>query len=76
MRQHAKSPVAFGTLLSAIFGVWDILVTAVDPLAEDTPVALLMFYVLMFTAWGLAGFAATRRGGVGEWLMPPRPAGQ
>ena len=59
----AKSPVVLGTLLGAIFGVWDILVTAVDPLANDTPAALLMFYGPMFTAWGLAGFAATWRSG-------------
>ena len=59
----AKSPVVLGTLLGAIFGVWDILVTAVGPLANDTPAALLMFYGPMFTAWGLTGFAATWRSG-------------
>ena len=63
MRQLAKSPIALGALLGAVFGAWDILVTAVDPLADDTPTALLMFYGPMFTTWGLAGFASTRRSG-------------
>jgi hypothetical protein len=63
MRQLANSPIALGALLGAIFGAWDILVTAVDPLADDTPAALFIFYGPMFTAWGLAGFAAARRSG-------------
>jgi len=63
MRQLANSPIALGALLGAIFGAWDILVTAVDPLADDTPAALLIFYGPMFTTWGLAGFASTRRSG-------------
>jgi hypothetical protein len=63
MRQLEKSPIALGALLGAVFGALDILVTVVDPLAEDTPVALLTFYGPMFTTWGLAAFASTRRSG-------------
>jgi len=56
-----SSPAWGHTIL--VINFWDILVTAVDPLANDTPAALLMFYGPMFTAWGLTGFAATWRSG-------------
>jgi hypothetical protein len=50
-------------LVGAGFGLWNLIVTWLDPLAEDTPVALLIFYGPMFAIWGLAGFAASRRTG-------------
>src|SRR5262249_61141881 len=50
-------------LLGAGFGLWNLIVTGLDPLAEDSPVALLVFYGPMFTVWGLAGFGASRRTG-------------
>jgi hypothetical protein len=55
--------VVLGLTLGVGFGVWNLLVTFLDPLADDTPVALLIFYGPMFTAWGVASFAATRRTG-------------
>jgi hypothetical protein len=58
-----RGPVLLGLLLGAGFGVWNLIVTWLDPLAEDTPVALLLFYGPMFVIWGLAGFQATRRTG-------------
>ena len=55
--------VTLGLLLGAAFGLWNLVGAWLDPLADDTPVALLIFYGPMFTAWGLASFAATRRSG-------------
>ena len=50
-------------LVGSAFGLWNLLVTWLDPLAEDSPIALLIFYGPMFAIWGLAGFAASRRTG-------------
>ncbi|MFN2565493.1 MAG: hypothetical protein ABR499_10840 [Gemmatimonadaceae bacterium] len=58
-----RKPVLLGLLLGTGFGLWNLIATRVDPLAEDTPIALLVFYGPMFAIWGLAGFAATRRTG-------------
>ena len=55
--------VVLGVLLGVAFGVWDIVATWLDPLADDTPGALLIFYGPMFAAWGFAGFMAARRSG-------------
>jgi hypothetical protein len=55
--------VRLGLLLGAAFGVWDLIATWLDPLAEDTPAALLRFYGPMFAVWALAGFLAARRSG-------------
>lgn len=64
--RHAVSlidGVVPGVILGTVFGVWNIVVTRLDPLADDTPGALLWFYGPMFTAWGVAGFGAARRNG-------------
>ena len=55
--------LALGLLLGAGFGLWNLIATRVDPLAEDSPIALLGFYGPMFAIWGLAGFGASRRTG-------------
>src|SRR5436309_2776910 len=55
--------VILGLVLGAGFGLWDLIVTLLDPLAEDDPRALLLFYGPMFAIWGLAGFVAARRTG-------------
>jgi hypothetical protein len=52
-----------GVLFGAGFGVWNLLSSLLDPLAEDTIPALLLFYGPMFAAWGATGFAASRRTG-------------
>jgi hypothetical protein len=54
---------ALGLLLGAGFGLGNLIATRVDPLAEDSPMALLVFYGPMFAIWGLAGFGASRRTG-------------
>ena len=53
----------FGMILGAVFGLWNLLATWFDPLAEDSPAALLVFYGPMFTIWGIAGFVVSRRSG-------------
>jgi hypothetical protein len=65
MRQIVSflDPVKLGLVLGATFGIWVLIYTKVNPLAEDTPRALLTFYGPMFTFWGMAGFGATRRNG-------------
>jgi hypothetical protein len=37
--------------------------TWTDPLADDSPAALLVFYGPMFTLWAIVAFKATRRSG-------------
>jgi hypothetical protein len=60
LRRH---PVRLGILLGAVFGLWNLIATMVDPLADDTPLALLVFYGPMFAIWAIAGFRAFRRSG-------------
>lgn len=58
-----RYPVLLGLLIGAAFGLWNLIATKLDPLAEDTPAALLLFYGPMFVLWGLAGSVACRRSG-------------
>lgn len=55
--------VILGSILGAAFGTWNLIATRLDPLAEDTPIALLKFYGPMFALWAIAGFGAARRSG-------------
>ena len=55
--------VILGLVLGAGFGIWDLIMTQLNPLSEDDPGALLLFYGPMFAIWGIAGFVAVRRGG-------------
>ena len=58
-----RSAVLFGLAVGAAFGLWNLITTWTDPLAEDSPRALLIFYGPMFATWALAGFVASRRTG-------------
>jgi hypothetical protein len=58
-----RSLVLLGLLVGAAFGLWNLIATRLDPLAEDTPMALLIFYGPMFVIWGLVGYGASRRTG-------------
>jgi hypothetical protein len=55
--------VLWGASLGLAFGVWDLFYTWMEPLANDTPLALLTFYGPMFAAWGFAGFRAKQHSG-------------
>lgn len=64
--RHALSLIdgaTLGVVLGVIFGLWNMVATVMDPLADDSPGALLMFYGPMFAAWGITGFLAARRTG-------------
>ena len=58
-----RSSAILGVLVGAGFGIWNLIATRLDPLSDDTPVALLAFYGPMFAIWGSAGFRASRRTG-------------
>jgi hypothetical protein len=58
-----RYPMLLGLLLGAMFGLWNLIATRLDPLADDTPIALLIFYGPMFAIWGVAGFFASHRTG-------------
>jgi hypothetical protein len=58
MGKHAVSlrqRVMLGAALGLIFGAWNVIVSVLAPLTDDTPLALLSFYGPMFAAWGFAG---------------------
>jgi hypothetical protein len=57
------SQLRLGLSLGVVFGLWNLIATRLDPLAEDTLVALLVFYGPMFAVWGVVGFRASRCGG-------------
>lgn len=64
MRFHRESKgLRRGAALGFGFGAWNLLVTWLDPLLDDTPATLLLFYGPMFAAWGIAAFLASRRSG-------------
>ena len=55
--------VVLGAALGAVSGAWNLIYTHLDPLAGDTPLALLSFYGPMFAIYAVAGFFAYRRTG-------------
>ena len=61
-----------GLMVGLVFGSVNLLVTWLDPVADDTPAALLRFYGPMFFVWALASFRASRRSGR---LLPGVAAG-
>ena len=48
-------------MLGLVFGAWNVAISILAPLMDDTPLTLASFYGPMFTAWGVAGGAAYRR---------------
>lgn len=58
-----SNPVPLGLILGAGFGLWNLIATLLDPLAEDDLIPLLTFYGPMFAIWGLAAYKASRRTG-------------
>jgi hypothetical protein len=55
--------VALGIALGAVAAAWNLVSTYLDPLMEDTPLALLSFYGPIFATHGIAGFLSSRRSG-------------
>jgi hypothetical protein len=53
-------PVLLGLALGSVFGIGNLIATQLDPLSDDSPGALLLFYGTMFAVWGVVGFVATR----------------
>lgn len=58
-----NSGVTLGLVVGTGFGIANVIVTALAPLAEDTPGAMIAFYAPMVLLWGIAGFLAARRTG-------------
>jgi hypothetical protein len=58
-----RTQFRLGLLLGVVFGLWNLIATRLDPLAEDTIPALLAFYGPMFAVWAAAGFRASRSSG-------------
>ena len=56
-----RGAVPLGLALGLGFGTWNVIASQLDPLADDTIAALLMFYGPMFATWALAAFVASRR---------------
>jgi hypothetical protein len=44
--------VGLGAALGAVFGIANLILTAVDPLSDDSVTALLLFYGPMFVLFG------------------------
>src|SRR5262245_62231920 len=61
--RFTENPLLIGLVVGLVFGVVNLAVTWLYPLADDTPAALLRFYGPMFFVWALASFVAARRTG-------------
>ena len=52
------SPLVWGLLIGVVLGVWQLVDTAVEPLAEDTPRVMIGIVGTMLVSWTLASLAA------------------
>ena len=55
--------VMLGAAVGVAFSAINLIVTVIDPLLDDSPMALLGFYGPMFLIWAVAGYLAYRRSG-------------
>ena len=55
--------VTFGVFIGAVFSLWMLIQTLLDPFVEDTVELLIGFFGPMFVLWGFAAFIACRRTG-------------
>jgi hypothetical protein len=62
-RRLVASPLLLGVIVGLLFGSVNLLATWLDPLQDDTPATLLLFYGPMFSIWALVSFLAARRTG-------------
>jgi hypothetical protein len=64
MRRSLSERALFvGFIAGLVFGLWDLALTWLRPLEDDTPGVLLRFYGPMFLVWLLVSFRAARRTG-------------
>ena len=61
--RSSYTPLLLGFIVGLAFGAANLVVTWLDPLADDTPGALLLFYGPMFFIWAAASFRAAQRTG-------------
>ena len=61
--RSSDGPLLLGFIVGLAFGCVNLLVTWLDPLADDAPGALLLFYGPMFFIWAAASFRAAQRSG-------------
>jgi hypothetical protein len=52
------SPLVWGLLIGVVLGTWQLLDTAAEPLAEDTPAAMIGIVGTMLLSWTLASMVA------------------
>ena len=52
------SPLTWGLLIGVVLGSLQLIDTAVEPLAEDTPGAMIVIFGVMLSLWTLASIAA------------------
>jgi hypothetical protein len=52
------SPLAWGVLIGVMLGTWQLVDTAAEPLAEDTPGVMIGIVGAMLVSWTLASIAA------------------
>ena len=55
--------VLTGFLVGSVFGAVDLFLTWLDPVEDETPLGLLLFYGPMFMSWAIAAYIAAGRGG-------------
>jgi len=61
--QQFRLLVLAGVIVGTAFGAADVLLTWLDPVADDSPRALLLFYGPMFISWAAAACVAAQRAG-------------
>ena len=55
--------LVYGLIAGLVFGCADLILTWLNPIEDDTPLALLRFYGPMFLLWSVVAFNATRSSG-------------
>jgi len=54
-------PWMWGVIIGLVFGIENLVSTAISPLAEDTPALMLTLVTVVLGSWILVGFSAGRR---------------
>ena len=62
-RSLVENALFLGFIVGLGFGLWDVALTWLRPLEDDSPGVLLRFYGPMFLVWMLISFRAARRTG-------------